>query len=92
MAKTFIRERIASPIYLEDGEAIMNVAGTINGTVSVSNGLVLPTWDYMAMTEAVPGTEVYTFKIGGSSGTTVATVTVLYTDSTKETLSSVTLT
>lgn len=37
-------------------------------------------------------TDVFTFKTGGSGGTTVGTVTVVYTDSTKTVLSTATLT
>ena len=45
--------------------------------------------DYIAVTYPTATTEVYTYKVGGSGGTTVATVTVTYTDSTKENISSV---
>jgi hypothetical protein len=56
------------------------------------SGLITETYDYVGV--AYPGavTEVYTFKDGGSGGTTVATITVVYTDSTKDDLSTVTKT
>lgn len=62
-----------------------NSAGTI-----LSNGLDLPSYDYISVAYPVNTTEVYTFKVGGSGGSTVATVTIVYTDSTKENISSVT--
>lgn len=55
-------------------------------------GLVTLPHDYVSVAYPVNTTEVFTFKTGGSGGTTVATVTVVYTDSTKENLSSVTKT
>lgn len=46
-------------------------------------------WDYLAVTYPSATQEVYTFKTGGVGGTTVATATVDYTDSTKASLSDV---
>lgn len=40
-------------------------------------------WDYVAVTYPTGTQEVYTFKTGGSGGTTVVVVTINYTDSTK---------
>lgn len=54
------------------------------------NSLVTEPYDYIAATYPTTSSEVYTFKSGGSSGTTVATITVVFTDSTKEVLTSVT--
>jgi len=51
--------------------------------------LVSVAWDYVVETEPTTSSEVYTFKTGGSGGTTVATVTVTYFDSTKNRLVSV---
>lgn len=53
--------------------------------------LVTEVFDYVAATYPVNTTEVFTYKRGGSSGVTVAIVTVVYTDSTKADLSSVEL-
>lgn len=54
-------------------------------------GLGIPEYDYVSMAlSAGDTTETYTFKTGGSGGTTVATVTVVYTSSVREVLSSVT--
>ena len=52
----------------------------------------LAPFDYIAATYPNATTEVYTYKTGGSGGTTVGTITVVYTDSTKEFISTVTKT
>lgn len=58
-----------------------------------SVGLNLPEYDYVSMALSVGDTiETYTFKTGGSGGTTVATVEVVYTDNTRNVLVSVTKT
>ncbi len=54
------------------------------------NSLVTVPYDYIAATYPTASTEVYTYKSGGSSGTVVGIITVVYTDSTKEVLTSVT--
>lgn len=54
-------------------------------------GLNLPKWDYVSR-GLVSATETWTFKTGGSGGTTVATVVIVYTDTTLEFISSVTRT
>lgn len=46
-------------------------------------------FDYIGVAYPNSTTETYTYKSGGSIGTTVATVTVVYTDSTKDNVSSV---
>lgn len=53
------------------------------------NMLVSEKYDYVAIAYPTSTTETYTFKTGGSGGTTVATVTLTFTDSTKASLSSV---
>lgn len=53
-------------------------------------GLNIPAHDYIAATYPTTSSEVYTYKTGGASGTTVATVTIVYTDATKNVLTSVT--
>lgn len=52
--------------------------------------LVTEAFDYISATYPIATTEVYVYKTGGSSGTTVATVTVVYTDSSKTNISTVT--
>ncbi len=55
------------------------------------DGFNLGAYDYVSLAQAAT-TDTYTFKSGGASGTTIATITVAFTDSTKLTLSSVTKT
>ena len=52
------------------------------------NNLVNFKWDYVAATYPDSTTEVFTFKEGGVSGTISGTITLTYTDSGKENLSS----
>lgn len=57
-----------------------------------TDGLDIGDYDYVARVLTNATTETYTFKTGGVSGTTVATVVIVYTDSTLATLLSVTKT
>jgi len=63
-----------------------NTDGSIN--TFVQNTLLTAKWD--AFSTAFPNTttEVYTYKLGGLAGTTVAIVTVVYSDLTKTAISS----
>lgn len=56
---------------------------------TVNNSLIQSKFDYIAATYPTGTTEVYTYKLGGASGTVVGTITVTYTDSTKALVSSV---
>jgi len=60
--------------------------------VNNNNVLVSEKYDYVAVTYPAETTEVYTFKLGGSAGSEVAVVTIVYTDATKNLISSVTKT
>jgi len=60
--------------------------------VTSINGFALPQYDYIGASYPTTTSEVYEYKDGGSSGTTVAIFTVVYTDTTKSVLSSVTKT
>jgi hypothetical protein len=54
-----------------------------NGTLirQIAEGIQIPKFDYVARGwNAGTFTETWTFKIGGSGGTTVATVTIVYDD------------
>ena len=62
------------------------VAFSSTNPVPVSSGFTLPKYDYDAVTYPLSTREVYTFKTGGSGGTTVATITINYTDATKASL------
>lgn len=54
----------------------------------MTSGFALPDYDYIAATYPTATTEVYTYKTGGSGGTTVGIITITYSDSTKSTLTS----
>lgn len=76
----------------KDNQSFTTVNGEIARRVTpVSQGSLLEglSFDYIAVTYPTTLSEVYTYKTGGSSGTTVATITVVYTDDTKENLLSV---
>lgn len=73
--------KIAVPVTLYNGSGQQ---------ISPSGGLVSAAYDYIARTTPDTTSEVYTFKSGGSSGSTVATITIVYTDTTLATISSVT--
>lgn len=49
-------------------------------------------YDYIARTETAADTDTFTYKTGGSGGTTVAVVTVVYESSAKEEILTVTRT
>lgn len=51
-------------------------------------GLAIPIHDYISLAQDTL-TDTYTYKTGGVGGTTVATVTITYTDSAKGTISNV---
>lgn len=58
--------------------------------VNAGNLLEGIVFDYIGASYPTSTSEVFTYKIGGSGGTTQATITVVYTDATKEFISSVT--
>jgi len=61
------------------------------GSTNISNTLITVPFDYIGATYPDTSTEVYTYKTGGSSGTVVGTITVVYSDAgTKQIISSVT--
>lgn len=53
-------------------------------------GIGVDGYDYVSVAYPTSSTETYTFKSGGASGTLIATIAVVYTDSTKQSLSTVT--
>lgn len=58
----------------------------------ITSSLPFP-WDYVSMVLSVGNTrETYTFKTGGSGGTTTGTVEINYTDSTRSVLTNATIT
>lgn len=63
------------------------------GALLVSTGRIVPEqFDYVAYTNTNGTTDTYVYKLGGASGTTIATVTIVYTDSTKTQPSTITRT
>lgn len=66
------------------GDTAVRIVGDI-ATGSLLNGI---SYDFGSVAYPNTTTEVFTLKIGGSSGATVATVTLIYTDNSKENLSS----
>lgn len=74
------------------GAAAVELVDTDGDAISLSGGFGISNYDYISVNYSTSTTEIYTFKTGGSSGTTIATLTVVYTDSTKEFISSVTKT
>ena len=61
-------------------------------TLQAVAGLNIPKFDYINGTETDTTTETYVFKTGGSGGTTVATVVVVFSDATKTFITSITKT
>lgn len=60
--------------------------------VTAIGGFNIGEYDYISVAYPDTTSEVYTFKTGGAGGTTVGTITITYTDATKDSLSTVVLT
>ena len=61
--------------------------------VSETTGLLPKVYDYMSYTNTNTTTDTYVYKAGGVGGTTVATITIVYSDpTTKAVISTVTRT
>lgn len=78
---TDVSTKRALDVYVQGGEVVA-AGGLLDGI----------TYDYVGVTYPSGTQEVYKFRVGGSGGTLVATVTVDYTDATKVSLSAVTKT
>lgn len=76
-------------IKIGDGVRFADV--TTDNSLKVSNGLVKEPFDYFSGTHTST-TSTYTYRMGGSSGSVVAIVTVTYVDGTKREISSLTVT
>lgn len=57
---------------------VTRVVGPDGGSVPVFEGLSIPAHDYIALTYTGSNLTGVTYKIGGSSGTTVATLVLTY--------------
>jgi len=75
------------PLVADPVTSRLLVNSTITGSIEVA-GLIPESYDYVSLTQATL-TDVWTFYTGGSGGTLVATVTITYTDSGKETISNI---
>ncbi len=86
------------PVDIESSALPTGAATSANQTngsqiAKIANTLVTSPFDYIGATYPDTSTEVYTYKTGGSGGTTVAVVTVVYSDPvTKAIIASVTKT
>lgn len=69
------------------GDLQLDALGNL-GTIQ-KNNLLQVEYDYVAVTYPTTTSELYTFKIGGSGGATVSEVTVEYTDTSKNNITSV---
>lgn len=67
---------------------LTNTLATAVSTVETT-GLVPKVFDYIGANYSGVSSDVYTYKTGGAGGTTVAVVTVTWTDATKSVLVSV---
>ena len=69
----------------------MQAVGILDETGKLLNlgGLIKTSYDYVSVSYPDGVTEVYSFRLGGVSGKLVATITLVYTDSTKANLSTV---
>lgn len=54
----------------------------INKEIAATMGLAIPLYDYASLAQGST-TDTWTYKSGGAGGTTVATLTITYTDATK---------
>lgn len=68
---------------------IKDAVENVNKTSQSVAGMNIPQHDYLAVAYPNSTSEVYTYKVGGSSGSVVATLTVTYADSSKDHLVSV---
>jgi len=67
------------------------LTNTISGTTNTkeTTGLLPIVFDYISADYSGASTDVYTYKSGGAGGSTVATITVVWTSSSKLVLSTV---
>ena len=75
--------------FRDAGSSLSAVAVVGAGGESLSGSMWTLPYDYVGAAYPDTETEVYTTKLGGSSGSIQEVITVIYTDSTKENLSSV---
>jgi hypothetical protein len=71
-----------------DQRATVDTTGALKVFDSVTNALIPAVWDYAALVQATL-TDTWTFKTGGSGGSTVSTIVITYTSSAKTTIANV---
>jgi hypothetical protein len=71
-----------------DVRTVESVAVTGKQVQVFTSGFSIPDYDYVGVAYPTSTTETYTFKTGGSGGTTINIITLTYTDTTKSALSS----
>ena len=72
-------------IKIGDGSRLVSVAE--DNSLKVSGGLIKDAYDYFSGAHTAT-TSVYTYRIGGASGGIVGTVTIVYVDSSKSEIQS----
>lgn len=76
-----------------DNEYVTSTNRRLDVNAVMDGGTLVPEdFDYIDADYPNATTEVYTYKLGGAAGTTVAVVTVVYTDATKNFIDTVTRT
>lgn len=75
------------------GNSVTVTGNKLDTNSLIGNTLITVPFDYIGAGYPDTSTEVYTYKTGGSGGTTVGTITVVYSDAvTKQIITSVTKT
>lgn len=92
-----IANAFSGPVTITGAVQIENAATAIinpatEDTLLKTVGLGILQYDYLSAAYPDAVTEVYTLKTGGSGGATVATLTVVYTNSSKTFISTLTKT
>ena len=82
--------RFKIPESIRDENTGVTLQVNNDGSINVVSAFISEPHDYISAAYPNSTTEVYTYKEGGASGTTVATITVVYTDSSKDLISTVT--
>jgi len=73
----------SQPVTLS-GTVPLPTGAATEATLQAIAGLLPDAFDYVSCSYPTTTQEVYVYKTGGSGGTTVATITVNYTNDTKE--------
>jgi hypothetical protein len=78
-------DSIKSSSHPNTGLVVVNPDGS-----NIFNSMISSAYDYIGASYPDTSTEVYTYKVGGSGGTVVGTITVVYSDAvTKQIITSV---